>query len=245
MSSRTAVNPGSGDAAKPYGGYYKYNKAVARTYEQDREGELHWQQENDFVAQHFADRDINSLLDVPVGTGRFFPYYGRVARVVGVDISEEMLNQARGKVLHLSTRRSIQLERGDIFDLRFSDRHFDVAIVWRLFHLLPMNLLAPAVRELCRVTKNELVVQTYTPVEWWRTITEWLSLFFRSRKSPNDQFSPCPTRSSPWSHIPAYYHKQSLIDSLFCESGFHQSKSHILSRYGNCWVRANVYLRLS
>lgn len=239
MSSRTAVNPGSGDAAKPYGGYYKYNEAVARTYEQDREGELHWRQENEFVAQHIADREINSLLDVPVGTGRFFSFYRRVAHVVGVDISEEMLNQARAKVLHLANGPSIQLERGDIFALRFSDRHFDVAIVWRLFHLLPVNLLAPAVRELCRVTKNELLVQTYTPVDWWTKVIA------RLRKSPGAQFSTCSSRSSPWSHIPAYYHKQSLIDSLFYENGFHQNKSQILSRYGNCWVRASVYFRSS
>src|SRR5437773_539739 len=81
-----------------YDGYIKYAGEVAINYDRDREVEAHWWKEDAFIEQFFADKSAVALLDVPVGTGRFFRHYRHVDAVVGVDVSEAMLCQARHKL---------------------------------------------------------------------------------------------------------------------------------------------------
>src|SRR5499426_4620985 len=45
-----------------------------------------------------AERVGGRILEVGVGTGISLPYYSRASHVVGVDVSEEMLNKARERV---------------------------------------------------------------------------------------------------------------------------------------------------
>lgn len=251
MSDISFKDRTAGSSIRPYqyDGYYKYDRSVARDYEKDREVESHWQREEEFIKDYVAGRDVENLLDLPVGTGRFFRYYGRVANLVGVDISEQMLNEAREKIALLGKNTTVRLEHGDVFHLRFSDAQFDVAIVWRLLHLLPKHLLRPAISELCRVTKGELVVQSYVPINWAARIRDrfrkagsrvrnWLS-----QQSAPDQVVDPKLTIKPWCHIKAYRHQEKLIDLLFRKCGFSRRESRVLDRYGNCWVKANIYVR--
>ena len=50
-------------------------------------------------------------------------------KVVGVDLSEEMLERGRQKVLHLGEDDRVTLQRGDAERLPFSDAQFDAALV--------------------------------------------------------------------------------------------------------------------
>ena len=232
--------------AKSYDGFYKYDQAVAQDYEKVREIELHWQQEDEFVKGYFQGRQIENLLDLPVGTGRFIPHFAGVRHLIGVDISEEMLSEARKKVPLRPASTTTQLERGDVFALRFNTGQFDTAIVCRLFHLLPPDLLPKAIKELCRVTSREIVVQTYPPlpVNPWRVWGKRILSLPRRVKNRLFPAKPAPpTAAKPWSHIRSYGHVQAQIDSCFSEHGFVVSVSKPLDQYEGGEVRMTVYVR--
>lgn len=60
-----------------------YSSSEAATYEADREVEPLWHLENEFVRALFARSWAESVLNAPVGTGRFLDLYRRRA-VTGV-----------------------------------------------------------------------------------------------------------------------------------------------------------------
>lgn len=74
----------------------KYNGAVARDYEEKRSGTPKWKAEH-LAVDHFLN-DLQpraTVLDVPVGTGRFASIYAQHdLRCVGMDVSPDMLAQA-------------------------------------------------------------------------------------------------------------------------------------------------------
>ena len=244
--------------APSYDGYRKYTAAVASNYERDREVEAHWWKEDEFVREYFRDRVVPRLLDLPVGTGRFLPHYKRAQTIVGVDVSEDMLSEARRKLPLLPAGVVASVERGDVFALRFADREFTHAVVWRLFHLIPPDLIAGAIAELCRVTQGEIVLQTYVahaavvvPRASFRSrLTHRLRRVARSLEGIASRPSPPATATgeaaaaaTPWSHIQSYSHAQSQIDAVFLSHGFTAHIARHLDTYDNCDVRVTVYQR--
>lgn len=250
-----------------YDGYHKYDRSVAATYERDRQVEAQWWKEDEFVREYFNANAIPLLLDLPVGTGRFFPHYKLVEAVVGVDVSDDMLNEARQKLTSLPPGTSGSVEHGDVFSLRFRDGEFTHAVVWRLFHLIPGHLLPDAIAELCRVTATEIVVQTY-PAAALSGVPDvsYRTRFARGLRRVGRSFSGLvsstglshraaagaatavrdgarPGEVKPWSHIQSYSHSQTLIDSLFLTNGFTPRISRHLDAYDSCDVRVTVYQR--
>src|SRR5690606_23137039 len=107
---------------------------------------------------------VESILDVPIGTGRFLEYYG-TSNVAGLDLSKAMLAEAssRAQALHLP---DIDLREGNVTDLPFGDATFDLVVCWRLLHLLPPNMLNLALSEMTRVCCGVLCVQAYERAAW-------------------------------------------------------------------------------
>jgi len=227
-----------------YDGYTKYDRTVAQSYDETRENEEHWVHEMRFVEKYFRDRKIHKLLDLPVGTGRFFAYYSGVSNLTGVDISEEMLNEARKKIHLLPQTATVQLEQGDVFALRFEDFEFEAVIVMRLFHLIPENMLLGAIKELCRVTRGDIVVQTYAPIKVLSqkrpSILKRIAARLHRELTRPIKSNSC-TATTPWSHIQAFYHSQALIDSMFNSCGFDVSLSERLDVYHGNEVNATIY----
>jgi ubiquinone/menaquinone biosynthesis C-methylase UbiE len=91
------------------------------------------------------------ILDAGVGTGRNFPFYPADARVVGIDLSPEML--ARAARRRRSAAAEIDLIEMDVTRIDLPGHHFDAAVATFLFCVLPDELQVPALRELKRVTK--------------------------------------------------------------------------------------------
>ena len=239
--------------AVSYDGYRKYTAEVASNYERDRQVEAHWWKEDAFIREHFRDRPAARLLDIPVGTGRFLPHYKRAQTVVGVDVSDDMLIEARRKLPLLPPGAKGSVERGDVFALRFNDRQFTHAVVWRLFHLIPPALIAGAIAELCRVTDGEILVQTYIApapaaaprVSYSERLVRGLRRVARSLEArvPAPAAELPQAAATPWSHIQSYSHAQSDIDALFLGYGFAARITRHLDTYDNCDVRATVYQR--
>ena len=225
----------------------KYDSQVAPSYDADREVERHWWAEDAFVARYFQNRPVKTLLDLPVGTGRFFRHYQTVGEVTGVDISTEMLAEARAKADQLPTTTTYRLEKGDVFALTYPSHSFEVTLVWRLLHLLPPEFLPQAVKELCRVTSGELVVQTYTLPNLWDRRWHRLSVKLGLRPQPTEHVAresvrkAAPPPTKPWSHIPAYYHPQSYFDALFAKAGWERKEVQFLDEYTGCDVRVAIY----
>jgi ubiquinone/menaquinone biosynthesis C-methylase UbiE len=247
--------------AASYDGYTKYDRTVAASYERDRQVEAHWWKEDAFVRDYFSATAAPRLLDLPVGTGRFFPHYKRSEMVVGVDVSADMLNEAKQKLRLLPAGVAGSVERGDVFGLRFENGAFTHAIVWRLFHLIPEALLPAAIAELCRVTANEVVVQAYVAApEVGTPRPSYISRLAGRARRLGRSLNPlavqaAPTAAmnadgaadaaapAPWSHIQSYSHAQSQIDALFLGQGFAPRITRQLDTYDSCDVRVTVFRR--
>lgn len=80
-----------------------------------------------------VERGLN-ILDVACGTGILFPYYlaRQVKKIVGVDISSEMIKFARNKFNDFS----IELINADIEQLDFAEK-FDCCMVYNAFPHFP------------------------------------------------------------------------------------------------------------
>ena len=99
------------------------------------------------IAERLDLRPADALLDVGCGTGTaLFELAARVARAVGVDLSEEMLEVARSRA-----RPGVELLRSDAAALPFDDGTFDAYRAERIYqHLEDPHA---ALREARRVLK--------------------------------------------------------------------------------------------
>lgn len=94
------------------------------------------------LARKRAVEAVNALpgqkvLEVGVGTGLALPYYRRDKQITGIDLSEDMLERARGRVskLHLSNVNAL-LEM-DAEETTFPDASFDIAVAMFVASVVP------------------------------------------------------------------------------------------------------------
>jgi ubiquinone/menaquinone biosynthesis C-methylase UbiE len=144
----------------------RYRGTTAAHYEQQRTGEPSWAREQAIVSSMLeAFPNDGTVIDVPVGTGRFFEFYqARGLHPTGIDVSVDMLTQARQKAEQLGL--AVLLEEGDIRRLRFPGEAFDGAVCIRLLNLIDFGDVVPAVQELARVSKRYVIlgVRYFVPV---------------------------------------------------------------------------------
>src|SRR5262249_27782203 len=68
------------------------------------------------------------VLEVGVGTGLSLPSYGRHLQIVGIDLSPEMLERAREKVIEDRLDNVTGLHEMDAGELTFADGCFDTTV---------------------------------------------------------------------------------------------------------------------
>lgn len=93
----------------------------------------------------------SDVLEVGVGTGLALPFYSPAKRITGIDMSSEMLQQARGRVTGLGLSNVIDLLEMDAQASRFPDSQFDLAVAMFVASVVPDP--ASLLRELRRVVK--------------------------------------------------------------------------------------------
>src|SRR5262249_2474418 len=91
------------------------------------------------------------VLEVGVGTGISLPYYSSRCRVFGIDLSDEMLQRARARVLKNKLANIEGLEVMDAERLRFPDASFDVVTAQCVVNTVPNP--EAALNEFARVLK--------------------------------------------------------------------------------------------
>ena len=112
------------------------------------------------------------VLEVACGTGRFTTMLAdQGADVVGLDVSREMLEQAREKVAAAGHADAVEFLRGDASRLPFPDDHFDTVVAMRFFHL--MDDPVPFAKELRRVSRDQVFFDTFNSRSL-RTLYTWL-----------------------------------------------------------------------
>jgi len=110
------------------------------------------------AAKQFLDAVSPKLTDVVLdagcGTGvNFEPLHGRVAEIVALDISEEMLARAEQRI-SAEGMGNIRLVHGSVTDMVFSSGTFDTVICTSVLQYLNDSECEAALREMIRVCKD-------------------------------------------------------------------------------------------
>ena len=117
-------------------------------------------------------RPLNRV-ELGCGTGQLAEYFfeqGLDCSYTGVDFSEPLLDVARKTFAGNSSANFIA---GDVQDLRFSDRQFDIAIFSHVLEIL--NSPQRALREARRIAKN-IYIRFFEPPEFDETTVELLEM---------------------------------------------------------------------
>jgi demethylmenaquinone methyltransferase/2-methoxy-6-polyprenyl-1,4-benzoquinol methylase len=100
------------------------------------------------------------VLDVCTGTGDVaLEFAKRCDEVTGIDLTPEMLAQARKK----DPEGNVRFLQMDATRLDFADGEFDVSAVSFGLHDMPAQVREAALREMVRVTKDRIVIVEYNP----------------------------------------------------------------------------------
>ncbi len=81
--------------------------------------------------------DCTSVLEVGVGTGLSLPRYRPEKRIVGIDVSRDMLTIARRRVETCGLRNVDTLAEMDAEQLGFPDNHFDAVVAMHVMSVVP------------------------------------------------------------------------------------------------------------
>lgn len=107
-------------------------------------------------ARHAAIGAVNArspgrVLEVGVGTGLSLPRYRRDMRIVGIDLSPDMLAKARARVAAEALPHVEGLHEMDASALAFEDRSFDAVVAMFVMTVVPDP--AAVMAELARVAR--------------------------------------------------------------------------------------------
>jgi ArsR family transcriptional regulator len=106
---------------------------------------------------------VPSYLDLGTGTGRILELVSpRAERAVGVDLNAEMLALARARIERAALNH-VQVRRGDLFQLPYGERSFDLITLHQVLHYLEDP--SAAVAEAGRVLKpgGKLAIVDFAP----------------------------------------------------------------------------------
>jgi SAM-dependent methyltransferase/DNA-binding transcriptional ArsR family regulator len=110
-----------------------------------------------------GDGPFDAVLDVGTGTGRILQLFGpRARRGLGVDISREMLNIARGNLARADLAHC-QARLGDMYDLPLPDASFDLVTLHQVLHFADRP--AAAIAEATRVLRpgGQVLIADFAP----------------------------------------------------------------------------------
>jgi len=146
----TAVPTLEGLSDKAHRTAARYLGKDALTYEFKRAHKPKWAGEDRKVKEFLRDLPPGtSVLDIPCGTGRFFPFYReRRFKVLAMDISPDMLAEADK---HAAS--NIRVEMGSIFNIE-TCAIFDVILCIRFLNLIEADDLKRAFDEMQRVGRR-------------------------------------------------------------------------------------------
>lgn len=169
----------SGYAAKS-----RYRGATAEAYNAVRSGHAKWRRELEIMDTVAAGLETSaSVLDVPIGTGRFTPSFKAGNHpILGVDISRDMLLETRSRAE--GPEGVTQLLVGDAETLPLRDGSLDYVVCMRLLNWVSLDILRQLTAEFLRVSRRGLIleIRVSRPIDLrgLSSVTELLLLRVRS-----------------------------------------------------------------
>jgi phosphatidylethanolamine/phosphatidyl-N-methylethanolamine N-methyltransferase len=120
------------------------------------------------LVNRLPGRDV---LEVGVGTGLALPYYAGDRRITGIDLSAEMLAQARKRVADRDIANVVALREMDAEATDFPDASFDIAVAMFVASVVPHpRALLAEMRRVVRPGGNLLFVSHFAAKNgplWW------------------------------------------------------------------------------
>lgn len=111
------------------------------------------------------------VLEVGVGTGLALPLYAPAKRVVGIDLSRDMLRRARDRVAGARLGNVIGLSEMDAEAMAFADASFDIAVAMFTATVVPdARRLVREMRRVVRPGGDLLFVNHFAAsggLRWW------------------------------------------------------------------------------
>lgn len=147
---------------KPYTAFYYYNGEIAKIYNDKRIHSQKWKREQKILHKIINSfKDKSTILDLPIGTGRFLPFYKNKSHtIVGIDISDDMLSNAKSYSTELGIKDTIKLINGDAEKIPLKKNSVDHVVCIRLLNLVPFEVLENIIDEFIRVSRKEIIIQT-------------------------------------------------------------------------------------
>lgn len=158
-----------------------------------------------------------SVIDVPVGTGRFIEAYHRLhLAATGIDISPDMMSIAASKARKAGLNMPLLI--ADIRQIAAPDGAFDAAVCICFLNWVDIRGARQAFRELTRVTRRFLIVSIrhYRPVSKLHLATQ--KGFWQGVLQIGARLYKTLDRGG------LHVHKKADIDSMFHENGLEIKK---------------------
>jgi ubiquinone/menaquinone biosynthesis C-methylase UbiE len=145
----------------------RYHGNIAKQYDAKRDRTAQWDREQAGLAAILRTLNRGStIVDIPVGTGRFLEIYAQQGlRATGLDVSSDMLEQARTKGTALGL--TMDLRKSDIRNIDAADNEFDAALCVRFLNWVDLAGLDTAVGQLARVARSDVLcaIRHYAPLD--------------------------------------------------------------------------------
>jgi phosphatidylethanolamine/phosphatidyl-N-methylethanolamine N-methyltransferase len=119
------------------------------------------------LLQQVAKLQPKSILEIGVGTGLLLPHYPPKAKVVGVDVSEDMLTIARDRIAkHNLSNTRVELSDGG--RLPFADGEFECVVLPYVISVTPdPNAMINEAIRLCSASGHIIVVNHFSGSKTW------------------------------------------------------------------------------
>lgn len=144
----------------PVGNDYFGKKA--EIYESNRKDSEFWKREEEFVDQAIGQlinkNQVSKLLDIPAGTGRFYPLYEKYSvEYIGGDASTDMLDKAALASQNSALGKNIKMFSHQI---PLPDNSVDLIVCFRFLQwIIPFKDVRKTLIEFNRVTKKYCLIE--------------------------------------------------------------------------------------
>lgn len=142
----------------------RYIGKEASEYNNRRKGSVRWQMEHSIAREFLASHRGKSVLDVPVGTGRFIGLYQEFGMsVYGMDRSSDMLAESQTEAQAYGLT-DLTLVLGDATSFNPKKLESDIVLCTRFLNWLPTDLARQAFLFLAEACKEEMLI-TLTSID--------------------------------------------------------------------------------
>ncbi|MEJ2619645.1 MAG: class I SAM-dependent methyltransferase [Candidatus Thiodiazotropha sp.] len=109
----------------------------------------------------------STILEVGVGTGLTLPHYPKNSKLVGIDLSSEMLSVAKKRKNEIP-ERDITLHLMNAEDMGFSDGSFDCVVLPYVLSVTPDPLtLVSELRRVCKQDGAIIILNHFSGGKYW------------------------------------------------------------------------------